>query len=169
MNPMFARHRGFSLIELLMVVAVIAILSLLALPSFSDRIARQQVSDALEATDFVRKAVGGTYRAAEKFPVDNVEASLPPPDKIVSKFVSSVTVKDGVLDVVFAPTANANLAGKRLTLRPAVVAGYPQVPVVWVCGASAVPDKMVAHGENQTTIAPLYLPLACRATVPPKA
>lgn len=156
--------RGFSLIELMIVVGVIAILSLMALPSFTDRIARQQVSDALEATDFVRKAVAARYLGNQKFPADNAVAGLPPPDRIVSKFVSQVTVRDGVVELLFAPTADAHLAGKRLTLRPAYVEDYPQVPVVWVCGAATVPEKMVAQGVNQTDVAALYLPLACRET-----
>jgi type IV pilus assembly protein PilA len=61
-----------------------------------------------------------------------------------------------------APRASNSIKGKLLTIRPAVVEDSPIVPVAWVCGNSAVPDKMTAKGVNKTNIPPLFLPLKCR-------
>ena len=165
MNRIPAARRGFSLIELMMVVAVVAILSLLALPSFTDRIVRKQVADTLPVVDFVKGKVEAYRSINGKFPMDNADATLPPPDRIVGSFLSSVTVREGVVQLVFGNAANPALQGKRLTLRPAYVPDYPEVPLVWVCAAGLVPDKMTAQGSNGTDIPALYLPGACRAPV----
>lgn len=162
MNSPLPVRRGFSLIELLIVMAVMAILALLAVPNFTDRIVRKQVADSLEVVDFAKRNVGLYRGLSGKFPLDNVEASLPPPDKIVGSFLSSVTVQDGALVLAFGNGANPLLKGKRLSLRPAYVPDYPEVPLVWVCAGAAVPEKMTAQGRDDTDIPGLYLPAACR-------
>ena len=169
MNCILPARRGFSLIELMIVVAVVAILALLAMPNFTDRIVRKQVADTLPVVDFAKQNVALFRGLSGKFPVDNAEASLPPADKIVGSFLSSATVQDGVLVLVFGNGANPLLKGKRLTLRPAYVPDYPQVPLVWVCAGAPVPDKMQAHGTDSTDIPALYLPVACRPKAVPKA
>jgi type IV pilus assembly protein PilA len=95
-------------------------------------------------------------------PDSNEAAGLPPADKIVSNLVSSVSVKGGAINVTFGNHANSALKGKVLTLRPAVVADAPIVPVAWVCGNSTPPDKMTVKGENRTSIPAAFLPLKCR-------
>ena len=169
MNHRHVALRGFSLIELLIVMGVLAILALLAMPNFTDRIVRQQVAETLEVVDFAKRKVALFRGLSGKFPADNVEASLPPPDKIVGSFLSSVTVQDGALVLVFGNGANPMLKGKRLSLRPAYVPDYPDVPLVWICAGAAVPEKMQAQGRDDTDIAPLYLPAACRPPAAPKA
>jgi len=57
---------------------------------------------------------------------------------------------------------NSGIAGKILTLRPAVVEDAPIVPLAWVCGFAAVPGNMTARGDNRTNIPIGYLPFNCR-------
>ena len=161
-QPAPPRLLGFTLIEVVVVMAVIAILALMAVPNLTDRTVRQQVAATLEHVQFARQAVADRHALTGTFPADNEEALLPPADRIVGSFLSSVTVRDGVLDLVFGNGANSKLAGKRLSLRPAAVPDYPQVPVVWICAGASVPDKMEAHGEDTTDVPALYLPPSCR-------
>jgi len=168
MNTPLAARRGFSLIELMIVIGIVSILALLAMPNFTDRIVRKQVADTLEVVDFAKRHVALFRGVSGKFPLDNIEASLPPPDKIVGSFLSSVTVQEGVLVLVFGNGANPLLKGKRLSLRPAYVPDYPEVPLVWVCAGAAIPEKMRAQGRDDTDIPPLYLPAACRGPAAPK-
>lgn len=155
--------RGFTLIEAMITIAVIAILALIALPSFQDRTIRLQVADALKLTDLAKQAVAAQYTKTGTLPADNAAAALPPADRIVNNNVSSVTVRGGAIDVRFGNAVNRNLMGKLLTLRPATVDGYPQVPITWVCGGAAAPDKTTVNGDNLTNVAAVHLPIACRS------
>ena len=157
------RLRGFTLIEMMVVVAVIAILALLAIPSYIDKVVRDQVLEALPLADVAKPPVALAWGLTQSFPADNAAAGLPPADKIVSNLVSSVAVEGGALHMTFGNRANGLLRGKVLTLRPGVVEDAPIVPVAWVCGYAAVPGNMTAMGTNRTNVPPKYLPLKCRA------
>jgi type IV pilus assembly protein PilA len=157
---------GFTLLELMMAVAVLAILAMIALPSFRDRIVRQQVQEALPLVDFARQAISAQYTATAKLPADNAAAGLPPPDRIVSKYIASVVVKDGALVLTFGQQVSGLLAGKKVSLRPATVDGYPMVPITWLCGRASVPSNMSVHGPNETTLVAAYLPLSCQGNAP---
>jgi type IV pilus assembly protein PilA len=156
--------RGFTLIELMVVVTVIAILSMMAVPMFRERIVRTQVAEAIDTMEFARAAVGARHVLTGAFPKDNAAAGLPPADKIVGNHVASLTVVDGALELVFGNKADGVLRGKRLSLRPAFVDGYPQVPVVWVCAAANVPDKMTLQGVDATDVPVRFLPMRCQQT-----
>lgn len=155
---------GFSMMEVLAVIAVIAILATLALPSYLERIIRDQINEALPLADVAKPPIAAAWAAQQPLPDDNAAALLPAPDKIVNYVVSAVTVRAGAIDITFGNRANGNLKGKVLTLRPAVVDDAPVVPVTWVCGNAAPPDKMTIKGTNNTSVPPKYLPLKCRAT-----
>ena len=160
---MAIRDRGFTLIEMMVVVAVIAILALLMLPSYQDKLVRDQVVEALPLADIATKPVAAAWASAQSLPADNTAAGLPPADKIVGNLVSSVAVQGGAIHLTFGNRANGQIKGKVLTLRPAVVEDAPVVPVAWICGYAPVPDKMTVKGENRTNVPPLYLPFRCRA------
>lgn len=153
--------RGFTLIELMVVVAVIAILALMAVPTYRDRIVRQQVADAIDSLQFAREGVAVAYRVVGEFPSDNTAAGLPPADKIVGAYVSSVVVRNGALELHFGNSADKVLKGRHLVLRPAYVAGYPQVPLAWICAAGKVPDQMTVQGNDSSDVPRTYLPLRC--------
>jgi type IV pilus assembly protein PilA len=150
---------------MMVVLAVIAILALMAIPSFQDQIVRDQITTALPLADIAKAPVAGSWAAVQAFPPDNAAAGLPPADKIVSNHVSSVLVEGGALHVTFGNRANGIINGKVLSLRPAVVEDAPIVPVAWVCGYAEAPGKMTTKGRNRTNIPANFLPFACRARV----
>lgn len=157
-------HRdGFALMELMIAVAVIAIMATLALPNYESALARDQIVSAVPLADIVKAPIAQAWATAQSFPADNASAGLPPADKIVNNYVSAIAVADGAINITFGNSANRRLSGKILTLRPAVVEDAPIVPVTWVCGFAAAPDKMTIKGENKTNVTVGYLPLNCRS------
>ncbi len=160
---MAARRAGFTLVEMMVVIAVIAILALMAIPSFQDQIIRDQIGNALPLVDIAKTPVAASWAIAQSFPPDNAGAGLPPAEKIVNNHISSVLVQNGALHVTFGNRANGLINGKTLTIRPAVVDDAPIVPVAWVCGYAEAPHNMTAKGENRTNIPANFLPFVCRA------
>ena len=156
------RRAGFTMIEMMMVVGVIAVLALMAMPSYIEKIVRDQIVEALPLADLGKAPVAAAWATGVPLPDDNKAAGLPEADKIVSNLVSSVQVDKGAIHIAFGNRANSAIRGKILTLRPAVVADAPIVPVAWVCGNAPPPDKMVVKGANRTDVPPLYLPFKCR-------
>ena len=160
---MTTRHPGFTLMELMAVVAVVAILATLALPSYFDRIVRDQIKVALPLADIARQPIAASWLLAQTFPADNASAGLPPAEKIVANYVSAVAVEKGAIHVTFGNRVNRSIAGKVLTLRPAVVEDAPMVPVAWACGYAEAPAGMTVNGANLTNIPEPLLPIECRA------
>jgi type IV pilus assembly protein PilA len=153
---------GFTLIEMMAVVAVIAILATLAIPSFQDRIVRAQIVEAVGIADIAKPQIAAAWAIAHAMPVDNAAAGLPSADKIVGNLVTSVVVDNGAIDITFGNRVNSSIRGKVLTLRPAVVADAPVVPIAWVCGHAGAVDKMTAMGTDRTDVPEHFLPLNCR-------
>jgi type IV pilus assembly protein PilA len=154
--------RGFTMIEMMMVVGAIAILLLMAAPSYMEKIIRDQIIEAMPLADIAKMPIAFAWAAGAPLPDDNKEAGLPAADKIVSNLVSAVQIDKGAVNITFGNRANSSIKGKILTLRPAVVADAPIVPVAWVCGNAPPPDKMTVKGQNKTDVPPLYLPFKCR-------
>ena len=158
---MAQRRTGFTLLEMLVVLGVIAILSLIALPSYLDRIVRKQIDEALPLAEIAKKPVAAAWAMTHALPADNAAAGLPAPDRIVGNHVSAVTVSDGAIHITFGNSVNRSIRGRILTLRPAVVEDAPIVPVAWICGNAPVPDKMTVMGANLTSVPAIFLPLNC--------
>lgn len=158
-----SRHAGFTMVEMLVVVAIVAILALMAAPSFQDGIIRDQINNSLPLADIAKTPNAVAWAMLQTFPPDNATAGLPVADKIVNNAISSVAIQDGAIHITFGNRANGVITGKILTLRAAVVEDAPVVPVTWVCGYAEAPDKMTIHGQNKTNIPASFLPFACRS------
>lgn len=145
------------------VVAVLAILATLALPSLQGRIVRAQIVEAARLADIAKPPVAAAWAASQPLPADNAAAGLPVPALIVSNLVSALAVENGAIHLTFGNQANGAIRGKVLTLRPGVVPGAPVVPVAWVCGHAAPPAQMTALGVDRTDVRADRLPLNCQA------
>lgn len=154
--------RGFTLIEMIVVLAIIAILATIAMPSFQAKLVRDQIIEAAKLAEVAKGPVANMWRDTQTLPRDNEAAGLPVADKIVSTWISSLAVEDGAIHLTFGNQANAALRGRHLTFRPAVVDDAPIVPVSWVCGQAKAPEKMVAMGVDKTDVESRFLPLNCR-------
>ena len=154
---------GFTMVEMMVVIGVVAILMLMAVPSYQDKFIRDQIVEALPLADIAKSPVAASWAALQSLPPDNASAGLPSADRIVSNFVSSLSVQGGAIHITFGNRANNVIKNKILTLRPAVVDDAPIVPVAWVCGYAVGPGKMTIKGENKTNIPMNYLPVRCRS------
>lgn len=155
--------RGFTLIEIIVVLAVVAILATIAVPGIQGRLVREQIVEAMKITDIAKPKVAAMWAQTHQLPADNAAAGLPVAEKIVGNFVSSVGIEGGAIHVTFGNRANTALQGKLLTLRPAVVEDTPVVPLAWVCGHAEAVEKMTAKGSDRTTVPDKFLPLNCLA------
>jgi type IV pilus assembly protein PilA len=154
--------RGFTLLEMMVVIGVVAILALMAIPTYQDKFIRDQIAEALPLADIAKPPIALSWAVLQTFPADNAAAALPIAEKIVNNYIKSVAIQNGAINITFGNKANNVILGKVLTLRPAVVEDAPVVPVTWVCGYATAPEKMTIKGENKTNIPPGYLPIRCR-------
>ena len=154
--------RGFSMIELVMVMAVIAILALMAVPTFLDRNVQLQVQDGIALANLAKNGVNAFYGAKNELPNSNEEAGVPPREKLVSNVVSEISIDGGAVTIKFGNNVNSSIVGKQLTMRPAIVKDAPTVPISWLCNNTPVPNGMTVMGSNQTNIPLKWLPIACR-------
>jgi type IV pilus assembly protein PilA len=161
-NPMRSNNSGFTLIELMIVIAIIGILAGMSLPSYQDRIIRTQVQETLVFVEFARDAVQTFYTKSHRMPANNAEAGLPAPKQIIGNFIGQVEIDHGAIDVQFGNRANQAIIGKWITLRPGVVASASQVPISWLCGAAHPVNGLTYSGADRSELPPEVLPIDCR-------
>ncbi|EMT9802055.1 pilin, partial [Neisseria gonorrhoeae] len=124
-------QKGFTLIELMIVIAIVGILAAVALPAYQDYTARAQVSEAILLAEGQKSAVTGYYLNNGKWPEDNDKAGVASSDKIKGKYVQKVEVNNGVVTAQMASTGvNKEIQGKRLSLWGRRENGS----VKWFCG-----------------------------------
>lgn len=143
------RSTGFTLIELMIVVAIIAVLAAIAIPAYQDYVIRSQVSEGAVLADGAKTAVAEYYSNIGVFPTDNGQAGLSQAASISGNYVTQLAVSDGAgvtIALTYGNQANANISGSVLAFSASTLAGS----VVWHCN------------QATTTIAAKYLPTACR-------
>ena len=138
------RHAGFTLIELMIVVAIVAVLAAIALPAYQDYVARSQVSEAFSLAGNARTAVTVYFTQKATYPSDNDDAGLANPASISGRYVESVTVLDGTgeIHIVLGNQASQKISGQTLEMQLNNTGGS----LHWDCGG----------------LDARYLPSACR-------
>lgn len=154
------KQGGFTLIELMIVVAIIGVLASIAVPQYQNYVARAQVSEAISLASSAKTAVSEYYMTNGSFPGDNETAGISVAADISGSYVQSVTVgTDGIITTKMASVSTDGggvvraLAGKTLDFKPTGSDSTTNsAPITWACGP----------GEG-TPIPTKYLPASCRA------
>lgn len=154
--------RGFTLIEMMVVLLIIAILAAMAIPAYLPITARKQVNHALELPEVYKRLIKIYYQTSKKFPDANDAVGMPEPHFLISNTVRSVTLENGAMHIELGNRVIRELDGKIVTVQPLVVSGSPESPMDWTCGYAAAPEGMEKVGENRTDIDRRFAPAACR-------
>lgn len=137
------KNKGFTLIELMIVVAIIAILAAIAVPAYQDYVARAQVSEGLSLATGAKLAIATYYGSTGGFPQNNTDAGMSAPASVSGHYVESVTVGgNGEISVLFGNDASAKIAGQTLSMSVQDNSGS----LGWRCGG----------------VDPKYVPSTCR-------
>ena len=153
-------QKGFTLIELMIVVAIIGILAAIAIPAYQDYTVRSQVTEGLNLASDLKAAVAETFAQTGSWPADNSAIGITATKS--GKYVSGVAINTGSIVITYGVTANANINGDTLVLQPTT---SPNGDVIWNCGFKAVQGSAspaAGRAGSASTIEPKYLPNACR-------
>ncbi|WP_134986747.1 pilin [Neisseria gonorrhoeae] len=154
-------QKGFTLIELMIVIAIVGILAAVALPAYQDYTARAQVSEAILLAEGQKSAVTEYYLNHGEWPENNDKAGVASPSDIKGKYVESVTVAKGVVTAkMLSSGVNKEIQDKRLSLW----AKRENGSVKWFCGQ---PVTRGAGADTVTDVADTgidtkHLPSTCR-------
>ncbi|HEZ5252200.1 TPA: pilin [Neisseria meningitidis] len=160
-------QKGFTLIELMIVIAIVGILAAVALPAYQDYTARAQVSEAILLAEGQKSAVTEYYLNHGKWPGNNSDAGVASASDIKGKYVQSVEVAKGVITATMLSTGvNKEIQGKKLSLWAKRQAGS----VKWFCGQpvtrdatnAANADDVAKTGTDSEKINTKHLPSTCR-------
>jgi type IV pilus assembly protein PilA len=167
---MKAVQKGFTLIELMIVVAIIGILAAIAIPAYQDYTIRAQVTEGLNLADAVKVAVADYYTQNGSFPAASLITATTAQGL---GFSAPVTGKYSTVDILAAGVIQATYAGAQVNQKLAAAANNvlgisPYVStngdMIWRCGVAAAPSVNIATagGATGTTVLPKWLPASCK-------
>ena len=163
MNTM---QKGFTLIELMIVVAIVGILAAVAIPAYQDYTIRAQVSEGLSLASAAKAAVVESYGSNGAWPDNNTEAGLGDSDEIKGKYVTSVAVAANVVTVTFGQSANTAITTNNTLTFTAGLSKNGDV--AWQCGSKPMAEDITAgktaFAESGAggTVLQKYRPAECR-------
>ena len=157
-------HTGFTLLEMMIVIAIIGIVAAVAIPSYQDYTVRSQVAEGINLASAAQAAIAETYLYRGTAPANREAAGLSAAaTNTQGRYVAQLEIVDGEVIITYGNDANAsNLAGQTLVMTPHLTA---EDSIIWQCGLAAptIANPMGANtNPGATTIAPQHLPGACR-------
>ena len=150
-------QKGFTLIELMIVVAIVGILAAVAIPAYQDYTIRAQVTEAMSLSGAAKAAVAESFANSGVLPADNAAAGVSA--TIAGKYVSGLVIAKGVITATFGTGANSKLKDATLALTPLVSESND---LIWVCGNKSIAVGGVTTTTTGTSIESKYLPGECR-------